>query len=134
MAHSDPFRTDTYRNYSFFLVYFIQYYAGNQGLVERPPKRSRPSLYMDHVNMAYVVQRIRKGYFSLDQGRASKTLDQKPFIILNIKYINIIMSRTHRVSLIPNGHSVWTIQIEYGISTILYGSYRPVILIARFCV
>ena len=58
-----------------FLVYFIQYYAGNQGLVERPPKRSRPSLYMDHVNMAYVVQRIRKGYFSLDQGRASKTLD-----------------------------------------------------------
>ena len=64
-----------YRNYSFVLVYFIQYYAGNQGLVERPPKRSRPSLYMDHVNMAYVVQRIRKGYFSLDQGRASKTLD-----------------------------------------------------------
>ena len=35
------------------------------------------------------------------------------------------MSRTHRVSLIPNGHNVWTIQIEYGISTILYGSYRP---------
>ena len=35
------------------------------------------------------------------------------------------MSRTHRVSLIPNGHSVWTIQIEYGISTILYGSYNP---------
>ena len=75
--------------------------------------------------MPYVIEREWKGYSHWFKAIASKTLDLKHhLLILNIKYINIIMFRTHRVSLIPNGHNVWTIQIEYGIFTILYGSYR----------
>ena len=77
--------------------------------------------------MPYVIEREWKGYFSLVQGHSIKDAGSKaPLLILNIKYINIIMFRTHRVSLIPNGHNVWTIQIEYGIFTILYGSYTSV--------
>ena len=53
---------------------------------------------------------------NMNQGRSIKDAGFKTaLLILNIK---------HKVSLIPNGHNVWTIQIEYGISTILYGSYN----------
>ena len=75
--------------------------------------------------MPYVMKRTRKGYFSLVPGRDIKDAGLKtPLLILNIKYINIIMSQTHKISLKAIGHNVWTIQIEYGISTILYGSYN----------